>query len=303
MNLQKDRVFKKVYDSDTRRFEARLSDFFESANVLTVCNATTGIMGVLYALGITDGEIITTPLTWGGALSGPIMLNDDVVFSDLEKPSLNINPDTLERLITPDTKCVLSSDFLGTPARLDRLQHICHQHNLLLIHDAATSFGSYYKGHYSGYYADVCIHSFGRNKAFSTGEGGCISTHDNSLFEKILESMAHPERQVFQRENCNLFAMNTTMHPLAIEYGLKTFDDQMERVYEHRDMVIEKMKNNGCNDFLDDSFLPNFYMPYYGPKAKGKLSSRWRSLPYQLLFGQDEELEEYQVATDLCLYN
>lgn len=56
-------VRSKVYNSNTRRFEALLSKHFDEANVLTVCNATVGIMGTFYALGLSNSEIITTPLT------------------------------------------------------------------------------------------------------------------------------------------------------------------------------------------------------------------------------------------------
>ena len=149
-------------NSVTREFEYRISEYFDSKHALSVCNATTGIMGVFHALGLSNSEIITTPLTWAGAFSGPLMINCKLKFCDVESESLTINPDIIEALISPDTKAVFSADLLGYPAQLDKVKEICLKHNLLLIHDAASSFGSTYKGFYSGHFADATILSFGR---------------------------------------------------------------------------------------------------------------------------------------------
>ena len=72
----------KVYDSNVRQFESMLSKHFDDAYILSVCKATTGIMGVFYALGLSNSEVITTPLTWQGALSGSEM---DKLISDTRR--------------------------------------------------------------------------------------------------------------------------------------------------------------------------------------------------------------------------
>lgn len=300
MNLPNYLVFNKVYDAATRSFEQKLGKFLEADYVLTVCNATTGIMGVLYALGITDAEIVTTPLSWSGTLSGPLMLNNRVVFAELEEPTLNIDPCSLEKYITKKTKCVLTSDFLGMPAKLDVIHQICSEHGVWLIHDAATSFGSTYQGHSSGYFADVCIHSFGRNKAFTTGEGGCVSSHNETLFDAIVGTMAHPDRQRFQRDEINPLAMNTTMHPLAIDYGLSTFEAQISKLNKHRDDVIQRLHAIGAEELLTEG-IPNFYKPFLDMRRYGNLPFDWKPLPYQSLSYDIRCHEQYKVAENLCI--
>lgn len=229
-------VRNKVYDSNTRQFEAMLSKHFDNAKVLTVCNATIGIMGTFFALGLSNSEIITTPLTWAGALSGLQMLQCDIKFAKIEEPSLTINPESILPLITPHTKAVFTADFLGYPCRLDAIKEICNEHNLILIHDAASSIGSTYNDFYSGKYADMSIFSFGRNKPFTTNEGGCIVTYSESIFEKLLYHLAHPERQDIQNNAINPLALNTGLNAFALDFGLAQFHHQIAKIQLHQKM-------------------------------------------------------------------
>lgn len=210
-------------NSIVREFEYKMADYCESKHCLSVCNATIGILGVFYALGLGNAEIITTPLTWSGAFSGLQMLNCKIRFCDIEPENLTLNPDLLEPLITPNTKAVFSADFLGYPARLNRIKEICTKYNLLLIHDAASSFGTMYNGLYSGHYADVSVLSFGHNKIYNIGEGGCILSDSDEIYEILNVVLKHPKRQASESEIWNPFALNTNINPLAAKYAIENF--------------------------------------------------------------------------------
>lgn len=210
-------------NSIIREFEYKMADYCGSKHCLSVCNATIGILGVFYALGLSNAEIITTPLTWSGAFSGLQMLNCKIRFCDIEPENLSLNPDLIEPLITPNTKAVFSADFLGYPARLDRIKEICTKYNLLLIHDAASSFGTRYNGLYSGHYADVSVLSFGHNKIYNIGEGGCILSDSDEIYEMLNVVLKHPKRQASESEIWNPFALNTNINPLAAKYAVENF--------------------------------------------------------------------------------
>jgi len=244
--------------SIVREFEYKVANYCDAKHCLSVCNATTGILGVFYALGLSNTEIITTPLTWAGAFSGLKMLNCKIKFCDVEPDNLTINPDLIEPLISPDTKAVFSADFLGYPARLDRIKEICTKHNLLLIHDAASSFGSRYKGFYTGHFADVTILSFGAKKIFSIGEGGCILTDNDNLFDHLTKSLMHPDRQNRERNESNPFALNTSINPLAAQYGVEHFDKSLSEIKSKQEKIAEWLKQNTANGTLPYG-EPNFY--------------------------------------------
>lgn len=294
-------VRNKVYDSHTRQFEAMLSKHFDNANVLTVCNATVGIMGTFYALGLSNAEIITTPLTWAGALSGLQMLQCEIKFAKIEEPSLTIDPESILPLITPKTKAVFTADFLGYPCRLDAIKEICNKHNLILIHDAASSIGSTYDDFYAGKFADVSIYSFGRNKPFTSNEGGCIVTENGDLFEKVIYNLAHPERQAITAENINPLALNTSMNSFAVDYGLSNFEEQMNKINYHQNFVVKTLKDELKDLLYFEKALPNFYKPFFN---KPFFQDNLNDLPFTPINSQygilPQVLKQYKIIQALC---
>jgi len=245
-------------NSIVREFEYKIAEYCGSKHCLSVSNATIGILGVFYALGLSNAEVITTPLTWCGAFSGLQILNCKFKFCDIEPENLTINPDLIESLITPNTKAVFSADFLGYPARLDRIKEICTKHNLLLIHDAASSFGSRYNDLYSGFYADVTILSFGAKKIFSLGEGGCILMESDEKFEQITKKLMHPLRQKVECCDYNPFALNSNINPFAAKYAIDNLDLKMKEIEANRKKNIIWLKNNLAIESRPID-APNFY--------------------------------------------
>lgn len=244
--------------SIVREFEYKIAEYCGAKHCLSVSNATIGILGVFYALGLSNAEVITTPLTWSGAFAGLQMLNCKIRFCDIEPENLTINPDLIESLITSNTKAVFSADFLGYPARLDRIKEICTKHNLLLIHDAASSFGSRYNGRYSGFYADATILSFGAKKVFNIGEGGCILSECDEINEILNIFLKHPGRQAIECEYCNPFALNTNINPLAAKYAIENIAMKTGEIMSKQKMVIDWLFQNSSKG-INPTYEPNFY--------------------------------------------
>jgi dTDP-4-amino-4,6-dideoxygalactose transaminase len=257
-------------NSVVREFEYKISQYLDCKYALSVCNATTGILGVFYALGLRNCEIITTPLTWSGAFSGPIMLNCSFRFCDVEPQTLTINPDLIEALITPKTKAIFSSDFLGYPAKLDRIKEICDKHGLLLVHDAASSFGSFYKGYYSGHFADATIISFGEKKIFNIGEGGCILTRKSSIYRKLIKFLTHPERQSLEKGEIYPFPLNTKLNPLSAKFGLDSFDEQSGQMTNKTQIVRSWLDSLEIGKMPANS-KPNYFRIIFSPEEQSKL--------------------------------
>jgi dTDP-4-amino-4,6-dideoxygalactose transaminase len=266
-----------------KEFENVISNYCESEFSIAVCNATIGILGVFYALGLSHKEIITTPLTWPGALSGLFTLNCKLKFCDVEPNTLTIDPEKLESLITPTVAAVFTADFLGYPALLDQIKNICTKHNILLIHDGSSSFGSRYMGKHSGYFADVTILSFGSKKLFTTGEGGCIISNRNDIYERLVLFLTHPGLQNIYGNCINPFALNTRINPLAAEYGLKTFKYQIKKNCYWQMKVRKWLDKNGANN-LSKELQPNYYKILVDNQIKkilsGKNNIKYRRIPF-----------------------
>ena len=265
-----------------REFEYKLSDYFSMPHCIATCNASISIYAVFKSLGIENSEVITTPLTWPGAITGLIWNNNYPIFCDIEESTFTISPDLIEQKITSKTKAVFTADFQGYPARLDKIAAICKKNNLLLIHDAASSFGSAYKSKPSGYFADITIVSFGQKKLFSLGEAGAILVNTDTHYHLIAENILHPENQSLIKENINPFFLNISINPLAAQYGVNNFDRALFS-------IKEKAKQ-----------IENILFSEFGIKQKINISPNYHSVLLKDTLGNNKDIGN-KLLNDYCL--
>ena len=133
-----------------------------------------------------DGdEIIVSPVGFPTTIA-PIMQNGMTpVFADIEMHTLNFDLDLVERAITSRTRAIVVSPVLGNPPDMDRLQHMCDQHGLVLVGDNCDSLGTEWRGEHIArrYYAWSC--SFYPAHHICTGEGGMVSSDDQDFINTV----------------------------------------------------------------------------------------------------------------------
>jgi len=118
------------------------------------------------------------------------------VFADIEKDTFNIDPNSVIKNISPQTKAILAIDIFGHPCDYDALKKIADEYGLKLITDSAQSPGSKYYGNFTGIQSDVGGYSLNYHKHIHTGEGGVIVTNDDKIFEKLQLIRNHAEAVV-----------------------------------------------------------------------------------------------------------
>lgn len=124
-----------------KEFEALLQEFF-GVNALTVNSGTSALTLALRLAGVERGdEVITTPMTCSATNLPILSLGARPVFADVVPTTGNINPASVERLITKNTKVIMAVDWGGTPVNHQILNDLAQEHNLKFIIDAAHSFG------------------------------------------------------------------------------------------------------------------------------------------------------------------
>lgn len=160
-----------------QRFEAALAEYLEVPYVTLVANATLGCMVAMRHLNIS-GEVITPAFSFVATAHAAIWAGADVVFADIDPVTLNIDPDDVERRITPDTCAILAVHCYANSCDTDALANIAKRHNLALIYDAAHCFGAKDAGGSLLRHGDLSVVSFHATKVFSTFEGGAIISHD-----------------------------------------------------------------------------------------------------------------------------
>ena len=168
-----------------KEFESKMQDFLEAEHFHYVTNGTIALQLALKALGIENGEIITTPFTYVATTSSILWERCTPVFVDIEPDNFTIDVKKIEKAITPKTKAIMPVHVFGYACDVEEIQKIADEHNLKVIYDAAHAFGSRYKGKPLVPYGDVSTLSFHATKLFHTIEGGACIVKDKDVSDKL----------------------------------------------------------------------------------------------------------------------
>ena len=181
-----------VQGPKVREFEEKWSAFTGAKHSIAVTSCTTGLHLSLAAMGIQPGdEVIVPAFTWIATANVVEHLGAKVVFCDIDLNTFNLDVAQLESRITPNTKAILPVHLFGLAADMEPINRIAKQHGLWVVEDAACGFGSRYRGQHVGMLGDTGCFSFHPRKAITTGEGGMITTNEDSLAERLKRLRDH----------------------------------------------------------------------------------------------------------------
>lgn len=147
---------------------------------VAVNSSSSAIRLALAIIGVRPGdEVITTPMTC--TLTNHPILEQfaRVVFSDIQYDTGNINPQDVERRISPFTKAIVCTHWGGQPPDLAELNRIASNHGICVIEDASEAFGAFYQGKAVGSISRFTAFSFQAVQIVTTGEGGLLAVRDD----------------------------------------------------------------------------------------------------------------------------
>ena len=186
---------------EVRAFESEMSDFLGVKHAFAVSSGTAALHLAYLALGIGAGdEIIQPAINFVAAANTTVAAGATPVFADivsLDEPT--IDPEAVERLISPQTRAVVVMHYAGYPGRLAQLTELCARHRLALVEDACHAVGARYldpsqrppHGANAGTVGDVGCFSFFSNKNMAMGEGGLVVTNRGDLAERMRLLRSH----------------------------------------------------------------------------------------------------------------
>ena len=195
-----------------RAFEAQAASYFGVRHAIAVNSWTSGLIAAVGAIGIEPGdEIITTPWTMAATATAILHFNGIPVFADIDPESFNIDPRSVERLVSPRTRAIMAVDIFGQSADMPALRAIADRHGLKLLSDTAQAPGALAGGRYAGTLADIGGYSLNYHKHIHSGEGGILVTDDDRLARRLQLIRNHAEAVVRSDEPaelCNLLGYN-----------------------------------------------------------------------------------------------
>lgn len=165
-------------------FERRFAEYQHADHAVAVVNGTVALRIALLAAGIKAGdEVIVPPFTFLATASSVLEANATPIFVDLEPDTYNIDPKAIAKAVTSRTRAIIPVHLAGLPADMDAIMAIAHEHNLVVIEDAAHAHGAEYKGRRVGAIGELGCFSFQSSKNLCSGEGGIITTCNERLYE------------------------------------------------------------------------------------------------------------------------
>ncbi len=192
-------------------FEATACEFYGSKYALAVNSGTGALMTAMKALGIGPGcEVIVPAFMWVATVGAVVQLNAVPVLCEVDD-SFSMDPDDLEKKITPRTKLILPVHMAGVPCDMQAIMTVANKYGISVLEDCAQCNGGEFKGQKVGTFGRMGIFSLQLNKNMTCGEGGLIITSDKKLYYRA-----------FSGHDMGLIRVEgrlTTPEPYAISWG------------------------------------------------------------------------------------
>ncbi len=253
-----------------KQFESDLAAYLKSPHVLAVSSATAGLHLALLACGIgKDDEVITSPMTFVATLNTIVQVGAKPVLVDIAPGHFNIDVNKIEAAITPRTRAIMPVHFTGLPVDLDAIYALANKYNLRVIEDAAQAIGTFYKNKILGSFGDIQVFSFHPNKNMTTGEGGCITTRDEAVAQKISALRFHGiDRQAWDRygkkgnQDYDVIAPGFKYNMMDIQAALGIHQlKELEQFIQRRTELAERYRKSMENwPEMTLPTLPNYHL-------------------------------------------
>ena len=208
------------------KFEQDFSTYCGAANAIGVGNGTDALWLTMLALGIGAGdEVITVPMTFMATAEAISHCGAKPVFVDIDERTYTLDPDLLERAISPRTKAIIPVHLFGQAADMDAILEIARRRGLPVIEDACQAHGAEYRGRKAGSIGTAGCFSFypGKNLG-ALGEAGAVVTNNEELRNKIQMLREHGQAKKYQHALIGWNARMDGIQGAALSVKLKHLD-------------------------------------------------------------------------------
>ena len=247
--------------ASVKELEKKLAEYVGRKYCITCANGTDALQIAYMVYGIGEGDAVFCPdITFISSTEPSKMFGATSVFCDIQPDNYNLCPASLEKQIkavlaegklTP--KAVVAVDILGNPCDYDKIIPICEKYGLILIEDAAQSFGASYKGKKCCAFGDIATTSFFPAKPLGCyGDGGAIFVDDDELADIISSICVHGKGPGGKYDNIRI-GMNSRLDTIQAAILLPKFKALAEYEVDNRQEVAKR---------YNEAFKEHFTTPY-----------------------------------------
>jgi dTDP-4-amino-4,6-dideoxygalactose transaminase len=205
-------------------FEKAMAQYVGSRYAIGCASGSDALLLSLMAFGVKAGdEVITVPFTFFATAGAISRLGATPVFVDIQSETFNIDPNQIERAITPRTKAIIPVHLFGQCADMEAINEIAKRKHIHVIEDACQAIGAARHGKRAGALADTgCFSFFPTKNLGGFGDGGLITTDDQSLAYALSMLRVHGSRVRYLHEavgiNSRLDALQAAILHVKLKY-------------------------------------------------------------------------------------
>jgi dTDP-4-amino-4,6-dideoxygalactose transaminase len=191
-----------VQGEEVEAFEREFADFCGVKHCVALSSGTAALHLGLLGLGVQSGDdVITTPNSFLATAEAITYCGARPVFVDIDPATANLDPQLIERSITPRTRAILPVHLYGRPADMDPIREIAARRNLRILEDAAQAHAARYRAQRVGSLGLAAAFSFYPTKNLGAyGEGGALTTNDDSVAKFARAARSHGQTARYDHE-------------------------------------------------------------------------------------------------------
>ncbi len=233
--------------------EDRLSNFIGVKHSISCASGTDALLLAMMSIDIQPGdEIITTPFTFIATAETIAFLKAKPVFVDIDEKTYNIDSSKIEAAITDRTKAIMPVSLFGQASNMLEINKIAEKHNLIVIEDAAQSFGATYENKKSCNLSHIACTSFFPAKPLGCfGDGGAVFTNDEELAEKIKSLRLHGQTKRYHHKYIGMGGRLDALQAAVLNEKLKHYDADVFRRNNVALKYSELLKNHTIIPFVE----------------------------------------------------
>ena len=238
-------------------FESAVAALAGTTHAIATTSATTALHLSLAALGIGPGDDVLVPdYTFPATANVVVQTGARPILVDVDPMTFTMDPEDLERKVTPASQAVLPVHAFGLAADMDRIGAVSEAHGLALVEDAACALGTTYRGRSVGGFGAAGCFSFHPRKSITTGEGGMITTDDDDLAARIRLLRSHGGIREGNRFNFVEAGYNYRLSDIHAAIGIAQLR-KLDRLLARRRSIADRY----CELLANDSGVTPPHLP------------------------------------------
>jgi len=244
----------------TKEFEEKFAKFVGAKYAVGVNSCTAALHLALKVMDVEGGEVITTPMTFISTNHAILYNNAVPVFADIEKDTLNMRIDEIEKLVTDKTKAILVVHYGGHPCDMNPILEIAKKRRIKVIEDAAHACGAEYREKKIGSIGDATCFSFHAVKNMATGDGGMITIHSQDIASRLRKlSWLGISKGTWDRSEGKSYSWEYNVEEIGFKYHMNDITaalglvqlTKLEKTNQRRKEIVKKYNE----DFSDIEWI------------------------------------------------